>query len=256
MQIDFFEEFSTKDNLEKAKLIKFPCTVYLAAKSVKEFRILERKLISINIQLVAAYWPILEKSYWISPFSNREELELLVKDLTKREDSRKLKVLFDLEFPFFNKFLFLKNLPNYIRNKKLIRNTIKAGEKFGLQIVTAENPRPLWLLNFFGLTYGNSNHRILMYYSSIERNEFLRGAVRNIVLKELKRFGNKLQIGLGTIAKGILGNEPILSPEGLRKDLEFFKEKGIKNVVIFRLGGLNEMYLGVVEEFNFAKVSP
>jgi len=84
MRIDFFEEFPTEENLKKAKLIDFPSTVYLAAKSLEEFKISRKKLGKINPKLEAGYWPILEKSYWISPFSYTYELKKIFKRITRK----------------------------------------------------------------------------------------------------------------------------------------------------------------------------
>jgi hypothetical protein len=48
MQIDFYEEFPTEKNLEKLKLIKYPTRLFLAAKSLDEFREIERKVRQIK----------------------------------------------------------------------------------------------------------------------------------------------------------------------------------------------------------------
>ena len=76
--------------------------------------------------------------------------------------------------------------------------------------------------------------------------------VRPFFLKSItrlhKKYGNNLQVGLGTIATGILGNEPILSPKGLDRDLKEMKKIGIKEVVIFRLGGLNQEYKKIIKK--------
>jgi len=85
MRIDFFEEIPTIDNLEKAILIDFPSTIYLAANSLEEFRELEKNLSLINPELEAGYWPILEKTYYISPFCYTYELENLIIDLEKNK---------------------------------------------------------------------------------------------------------------------------------------------------------------------------
>ena len=56
-------------------------------------------------------------------------------------------------------------------------------------------------------------------------------------------------ISLGTIAKGILGNEPILSPEALEKDLTFTKKARFNKAIIYRLGGLNKNYINIINKF-------
>ncbi len=69
--------------------------------------------------------------------------------------------------------------------------------------------------------------------------------------ENLKKLKNKSQysISLGTIAKGILGNEPILPPKKLEKDLRFVKKAGFEKVIIFRLAGLNKKYLKIIKKF-------
>ena len=56
-------------------------------------------------------------------------------------------------------------------------------------------------------------------------------------------------VALGTIAVGITGNEPILNPEELARDLKIAKNNGINEVVIFRLGGLNKEYVDVIKKY-------
>jgi hypothetical protein len=38
MRVNFFEEFPNSVSLSKAKLIDFPSTIFIAAKSFKEFK--------------------------------------------------------------------------------------------------------------------------------------------------------------------------------------------------------------------------
>lgn len=60
---------------------------------------------------------------------------------------------------------------------------------------------------------------------------------------------DKYLISLGTIATGILGNQPILPPKELKDDLHYVKSIGFKRVIIFRLGGLNKEYIKVINQF-------
>ena len=48
MKIDFFEEFPTKENLEKLKLIKFPSKIFIAAESLEEFKKAEKTARKFN----------------------------------------------------------------------------------------------------------------------------------------------------------------------------------------------------------------
>jgi hypothetical protein len=56
-------------------------------------------------------------------------------------------------------------------------------------------------------------------------------------------------VGLGTIATGVMENEPILKPDELRADLRWAERAGAEKATIFRLGGVDEAYLDVLEEF-------
>jgi len=55
-------------------------------------------------------------------------------------------------------------------------------------------------------------------------------------------------VGLGTIAIGILGNEPILSPNKLKEDIQEMKKLKVKDIIIFRLGGLNASYINAIKK--------
>ena len=78
MNIGFFEEFPTPANLAKAKLIEFRSTIYIATHSLEEFQSLSDELKKINPIVKAGYWPILPKSYWLSPLALPEEIEVLI----------------------------------------------------------------------------------------------------------------------------------------------------------------------------------
>lgn len=65
----------------------------------------------------------------------------------------------------------------------------------------------------------------------------------------LRKYGDNYIVGFGTIAVGVGGNEPLLAPEQLEKDLRIAEEAGVKEVVLFRLGGLDKKYVKVMEKF-------
>ena len=75
--INFFEEFSDSGSLLNAKFIKNKSIVFLAAKSLKQFLSFAKKIRSINKKVVPGYWPIIEGTYWISPFTSETELNRL-----------------------------------------------------------------------------------------------------------------------------------------------------------------------------------
>ena len=138
MRISFFEEFSTKSNLEKLKLVSWPTKVYLAAKSLEEFNKIKKNIKDKNIEELV-YWPVLDKreGYWISPFSRKKALLRIFKELK----DKKISVMLDLEFPTRQNFwLYLIEWFNFFKNKRLIDQFI---QNYNGQIYLAEWTEPL-----------------------------------------------------------------------------------------------------------------
>ena len=141
--------------------------------------------------------------------------------------------------------MYFKNLFSFRKNKKLIKWFIEQNKN---RITTAEYPLLFVskIMKLFGLNYNIDYERSVMWYS---------GRISKILNKKVKknllRIKNKSKssISLGTIAIGILGNEPILSSKQLERDLEFVKKQGFKKVVIFRLEGLDKEYVKVIKKF-------
>jgi hypothetical protein len=227
MKIDFYEEFPTKRNLKKLKLIKFPCRIFIAAKSTKEFERASRQVIRMNKKVEPAYWPIIKNSYWISPFSNTLDLVELFNEL----DKTRCHILIDLELPMLNKKLFIKNLPVFFKNKKIINDFLERNKK---RVTT------------FGLGHNIKLPKQIMFYTSI-----LSKRLHYLMKRNLKRINNKEDyiIGLGTIAKGIFNTELRLHPKNLHEDLQLVKKLGFNKVAIFRLGGLDKTYMRVINMF-------
>lgn len=254
MKINFFEEFPhEKENIRKLQLVDFSSTIYIAAHSLAEFRKIEKEIIKINNKIDFAYWPLLKKSYWISPFSYTNELKILYQDLQK--NNKKLKILIDLEFPLLKPNLILRNFISFKQNKKIIKNIFRDAERFNCQIMTAEYP--FWnnkmqkIAEILGVSYPQDKFphtKIPMYYTSMIKSSYLKNKmVLSIQKNKIKK--NKIQVGLGTISKGVLTYEPILSSQKLDRDLKEMKKIGINEVVIYRLGGLNEKYLNVIKKY-------
>lgn len=241
MKISFYEEFPKKANLEKLRLINFPCRLFIAGKSLEEFKDLERKVCKINKKVRCAYWPIIKNSYWISPFSNTCDLIELFEELEGCENE----LLVDLEFPLNKKFI-LKNFLKFFKNKKLIIDFLERNKE---RVVTAEFPSSIlyFFMKFAGLDYNIKTEKSLMWYSSMMPDFMNKNIKKNLIKLKDK---DDYSISLGTIDIGILGNESILSYESLRKDLEFVKKAGFNKVIIFRLGGLNKDYINIINKFN------
>ena len=248
MKISFFEEFPNKKSLKKLELVKFKTTVYVAAKSIKEFEQIKKRVSKKNVTL--GYWPVLEKKegYWLSPFSSAKAVKRVIKEIDNYKNP--LKIMWDAELPFRHPWLFLR-VDYFLRNKPKIKSFFR---RKGKEILTSEYPTrnkiTEFLLKSLGVSFSPKkykNKKIIMYYTSMHK------LIRKIFLNNIKhlnrRYGKNLQVGLGVIATGILGNEPILSPKQLERDLEEMEWIGVKEVVIFRLVGLNEKYLKVLRKF-------
>lgn len=251
MRISFFEEFPTKGNLNRLNLVRFPTKLYLAAKSLRDFLELKNKIVKEEKKkkiLEFVYWPVLtfKEGYWISPFSSRKALKRILGELEGRE----IPVMLDLELPTTkNPKLYFTQFFNFIFNRKLIKEFIKnyRGEVY-LAEYYPEGKRKEKLLRLLGLHYKNKKARIIkMVYHSMHhfKEEFIRKELKTGV----KEYGKNYLIALGTIAGGIEGKEPILPRRQLKKDLEIAQEAGIKEAVIYRLGGLNTNYGKVLTKF-------
>lgn len=241
MKINYFEEFPSDENLAKARLLNYSCVVFLAAKSLDNFFVLKTNLNRINPLIESAYWPTLDSSYWISPFSETKDLENLYKDLETHK-LKDLKVLIDLEPPPRNTRSAIENILVFSKNRRIIKSIFGNSNKLGIKIFTAEGPLSPLISLPFGYSYSVKKYgheRIFMYYSSMVR----RGIAKFLYKRMIRKNKN---IAIGVIAKG-MNNEPLLSPEGLEKDLEYFRDR---NITIFRLGGLNEKYLDIIEKYQ------
>jgi hypothetical protein len=242
MQIEFYEEFPNKENLKKLKLINFPTKIFIASKSPEEFFKYEKIAKSFKRDIEIAYWPIIKNSYWISPFSNTKDLIELFSELDKLKNP----LLIDLELPLRKRWkMYFMNILHFWKNKKLIKDFLENNKS---RITTAEyirSPLKKWT-KFIGLDYRVKTNKSLMFYSSTINKE-----TADVWRENIRKIKNKpdYSISLGIIARGILGNEPIISPENLEEDLEFVKKAGFEKVIIFRLEGINKEYIRVLKKF-------
>ena len=255
MRINFFEEYPTEENLAKAKLIDFPSTIFLAGHSLKNFYELRNKLLNINSNLEVAYWPILPRTYWFSPFSYTKDLQDFLEEMKNNKDS--LTILIDLELPLKNKFfLYFINLFSFLKNKNIIKEFFENAPSYKINIVAAEYPVfNILMLRFFrilGISYDTKTYghkACVMYYTSMIPRKLL-SRVTNAILKTKNKFNLNLELGLGVIDVGVWGNEPKLFPDKLARDLSFMQENGFETATIFRLGGFNEEYYKIVKSFT------
>ena len=99
-------------------------------------------------------------------------------------------------------------------------------------------------MSALGIHYPKAKVIKMLYHSLLP---FPQALFNHHVRQGVNSFGERYLVGMGTIAKGIYGVEPLLSENQLDKDLEVAKAAGVKEVVIFRLGGLNKKYLQVIK---------
>jgi len=243
MKISFFEEFPNKESISKLKLVKFKTKLYIAEYHIEGFKQYKKEI--KNVELI--WWPILNYAdgYWLSPFTKRKAIIKLSHQLKDN-----MPLLWDAELPK-NRKLIITQIFKFFTNRKIIRDFFKT---YKGQIYTAEYALEKGvlkrILNFLGLSFDPKeygNKIIRMFYTSLHDypEEFLEKEIKNGV----EKYSDKFLVGLGCIAIGINGNEPLLKPEQLKRDLELCKKLGVKEVVIFRLGGLNKEYIKVINKY-------
>ena len=99
-----------------------------------------------------------------------------------------------------------------------------------------------------GLHYCHPKVKVIkMLYHSLHPfgDDFLRQELQ----QGKREYKDNFIVGYGVLAPGIHGTETVLSPSQLEKDLQLAKDTGVKEVIIFRLGGLNEKYVKVLKRF-------
>ena len=247
MIISFFEEFPTGQNLDRLRYLSQPTKLYLAAESVPEFKKIISNIKSKNVK-ECIYWPLLQRKegYWISPFSERKALLRIFQEL----EGENIPVMLDLELPTTqNPLLYLTESFHFWFNKRLIQNFI---ENYGGEIYLAEyypeGKRSERALELLGLHYVHPKVKVIkMFYRSMHHfsDDFLK--------KELQRgkqeYDSRFIPSLGVIAPGIMGNEAVLSPQQLEQDLLIAKKAGIKEVILFRLGGMEKEYAKIISKY-------
>ena len=281
MNIGFFIEFP-REELHKLSMIDFPVRIYLAANSLQEFRELEKIAREVKPDIEVAYWPLLEKSHWVSPFSYNQELDRLHEDLSNNDQP--LEILLDLELPKFWLRYIIYHIPRVIANalkyhlrfrKPRIRNLFRERERYNIEITVTSYPvtSKFYLLNYFtfklfgllGVHFNPkaySHNVIFMCYSSIRR-DLLRKTLKNISRR--KKFRHHYQVGLGLLDYGLLSRTgfiqklqrlnllkkfSLLTPEELERDVALVMEYGVEDITIYGIGGLEQDFVKVLRNFN------
>lgn len=253
MLISFYEEFPTEENLQKLVLCDFPTKLYLAAHSLEEFKGIRARALKIKDDILdVIYWPLLRKGegYWLSPWSDRAALLRVTEEI---EQEGNLGVMWDAEVPRRN----LRPRIDLLANYRLIRRFFRTAPKRGIRIFVSELYLGRWaggLLKMAGLSFDPRTYRnwkILMLYSSMFGSKWgsIPEFIRGVGEMGVRKYGERFIIALGVIATGVGGNEPLLSPQDLRRDLESVSSSGVREAIVFRLGGLDAAYLRAVEAF-------
>ncbi|MBI2662380.1 hypothetical protein HYX11_02895 [Candidatus Woesearchaeota archaeon] len=249
MLISFFEEFPDKNNIEKLKIVKGKTNLFLAARSLKEFYEVKKNVKDKSKVERWVYWPILEKKegYWISPFSRRQALLRIFKELEGENEA----VMLDLELPTTkNIWLYAFQCLNFGLNKRLIKEFIDnyKGDIY-LAEYYPESAGQETILRMLGLHYNSKKVKVVkMMYHSL--HPFKESFVKKQLKQGVKEWGDNYMAAYGTIAKGISGTEKILSAKQLERDLNLATQVRIKEVIIFRLGGLNKEYARIIGKFS------
>ena len=234
MKISFFEEFPTPANLKKLALLPYKPKLYLAAPNVPTFQHLTHGLKCAE----DIFWPVVKKEdgYWLSPFSPSRALSRLFHDFRTHTPP-----LFSAPpFPLRTSLL-VTSLPSALANLWRIRSFLS---RYPAPLYAGEysvEPRPLSFL--LGVPSRKGMKHVKMLYSSLHKGL----PFKQLFEDHLKTHGHDFIPALGLLAPGIHGSEQILSPTQLRQDLEMCQ--GADEVILFRLGGLNQKYLTVIEKF-------
>ncbi len=248
MLISFFEEFPTSENLAKLDLVTWKTKVYLAAPGLTAFKSLQQQTTQKKNILETIYWPVLKKKegYWISPFSQRKALQNIFDELKKEV----VPVMLDLELPTTqNASLFCTEFLHFNANKNAISEFINSyyGEIYLAEYYPFDE-KSRKKLEWAGLHYQNPKVKVIkMFYHSL--HSFTDDFLKEHFQRGQSELGRKYLPALGTIAIGVQGNEPILSLEKLKQDLMTAREQKIKEVIIFRLGGLTKEYARLLARF-------
>jgi hypothetical protein len=255
MKVNFFEEYPTEENMSKLDDVDWQSLILVAAPSLSDFKYIQETYSPRYPLITFGWWPTIPGTYWVSGFSNTADLKKLFNELTNKRQEKELSILIDLELPFKSP-LYFKNIFNLRKNKKIIEELLIKSSELNLKIYTAEYPKMndfmywLWRLLGVSASFKYPHTKLPMVYMSILLKSF--GKYISYKVKKYENIyarknPNRVGFGLGTIAIGILENEPILLSQQLKEDLEWANATGAEEVFIYRLGGLNGEYLAQIK---------
>lgn len=249
----FFEEFPTDENLARAGQMNFPIDIFIAAKSIEEFKEIKEKLNQFSNVKRVGYWPTLklDEGYWFSPFSKREGILRTIRQLESVDWP--ISVLWDSELPHLRKRLFLTELSKFFANRKIIQDfVLNPPENITLYIAEnrAKGRFHRLLLRILGVTFDPrlNYRRVEMLYGQLKP-----GALERFLAKAEKEYKNyypAFGITAGGISESVTdGSWMKITPQQLDEQLSIAKKMGIKKVFIYRLGGMNQDYLDVIKKY-------
>ena len=248
MRIGFFEEYPTKANLGKLQYVDFPTELIVAAPSLKEFLRIKKNINKYRQVKKVIYWPVLKKSegYWFSRFSDPKAMQRIITAVQAYK--KHIDIMWDLEFPIFD-FWKPATYLNFFKTKKIMKQLLSLSSQ---RMLIATYPKTNSFLEFLlqsAQLRASRGQQIRMAYTSM-----IGRAHHAVKFLEHQLRDRPNMVGLGCIGQGILGIEPLISPEHLKRDLEFVKKHGVKKVFIYRLGGLDRQYISAIHQFLQAKV--
>lgn len=242
-EIHFFEEYPTASNLERARLIGFPATVFLAAETLDDFERARETLRKFNPSIAAAWWPVPARSRAMSVFCDPSELTPITEALGAASPGR---VLLDLELPVWEPRRMLSR-PSELRRARRELDRLFAVALARHEVWTAEWPpaAPGRVLRWLRIALPHARMRVYMLYTST-----MPGWWRRLLLGRISRrfTGRRSAIAVGVLASGIAGDEPLLSVAAFERDLREAQRLRSAAVVIYRLGGLEPAHLRAIEE--------
>ena len=106
------------------------------------------------------------------------------------------------------------------------------------------------LYKFLNLSFKDrkNTHPMIMAYSSM--HDFGEYIMNRELTKCKEEYGNKFIIAYGVLATGAQGTEKTISIKLLKRDLDLAKKHRLREVVLFRLGGLNKKYTKLLEKYQ------
>ncbi|GEM_PF-892905 len=242
-----WSEFPEKVDWKKAKeLLDFPVSVYIAASSKKEFLKWKRK--AENKYISCGVWPTISKQegYWFSSYCSKESIKKLLEFKGER-----IKVDLEPPIPNIKKYAFwplvkysFQLLQRKAKEKQYLHQIIQQLPR-DKEVILSGLPLPIKMRGIYGDDFTKltpNMKRNFFIYSTLYPKwiyPIIKIYYRIFLKRDKKFYGNKLLCAVGCIGPGIFGTEPIYrNINEFRADLLFVEQQGIKNIVIFELGGI------------------